>query len=173
MGSPLDVRSDYVYPPYYTRQKLAWEDKEACWFMTFPARRYAYAGIEFKRIVDLQERRDFTRLTFRLRPARLAPFLSVALVDRPSNQTIRAMTDFWIKDAGDFSGEGWAEVEIALTHFPEDALPLADESTGSVQPPSNLSRSFDWSSVSGIRFVSGGGRIPSEQIMVKNLYFQR
>ena len=171
--SPLDVRSDYVYPPYFMRQKLSWTDSQSQWFMTFPSRRYAYAGIELKKKVDVTKQRDQTKLSFRMRPARLAQFLSIALVDRPTNQAARAMTDYWIKEAGPFEGEGWAKIEIALTNFSDEALPVVDAENANPDVLTAPRRSFDWTAISEIRFVSGSGRIPNQEIIVKELCFQR
>ena len=173
MNTPLDVRSDYVYPPYFMRQKLSWSDNQNAWHMTFPTRRYAYAGIELKRLVDVADRRELTRLFFRLRPAKLAPFLSVALVDRPTNQTVRAMTDYWLQEAGAFEGEGWVDIEIVLTNFPNEALPVVDENNRDPALLAAPRRAFDWRTVREVRFVSGGGRIPNQEVVVKDLCFQR
>ncbi len=173
LNNPMDVRNDYVYPNYYTRQRLSWTETENIWHMTFPSRRYAYAGVELRHKVDVANRRELTRLSFRMRPARLAPFLSIALVDQPTNQTARAMTDYWLQDAGVFEGAGWVNIEIALTSFPEEALPVVDVNDATSLLISSPRRPFDWASVSEVRFVSGGGRIPNQEIIVKNLCFRR
>lgn len=174
MNSPKDVRQDYVYPMTFMRQKLVWAQAESLWHMTFPSRRYAYAGIELRKPVDLAAERDFTRLSFRMRPARLAPFLSVALLDgsaQPSRP--QAMTDFWLQEHGNFSGDGWVTVEIALTNFPSQATTLVEDSINPMNLEDPPRRPFNWSSIQEVRFVSGGGRIPSQEIVVKNLRFLR
>ena len=173
MNSPLDIRRDYVYPPYYMRQKLSWSDKKGTWFMTFPSRRYAYAGFEFKRLVDLSDRPELTRLSFSIRPAKLAQFLSVALLDMPTNQSVRAITDYWLKDAGTFEGEDWAKIEVTLTNFPSEALPVVEEANDDPDILASPRRLFDWTAVREIRFVSGGGRIPNQEIQIRDLCFQR
>ncbi len=174
MNSPKDVRQDYVYPMTFMRQKLVWSQAESLWHMTFPTRRYAYAGIELRKPVDLAAERDYTRLSFRMRPARLAPFLSVALLDgsaQPSSP--QAMTDFWLQEHGTFSGDGWVTVEIALTNFPNQATTLIEDSVNPMNLEDPPRRPFNWASIQEVRFVSGGGRIPSQEIVVKNLRFLR
>ena len=173
MSTPLEIRNDYVYPMTFMRQKLVWTDDESLWHMTFPSRRYAYAGIEFRQRVDISDVRREGRLVFRLRPARLAPFLSVALVDHPTNQAVRAMTDYWLQEAGPFEGDGWAVVDIALTNFPAEALPVVDGMTDPAEGVDLPRRPFEWACVKEIRFVSGGGRIPNQEVVVKNMRFQR
>lgn len=173
MNTPKDIRSDYVYPMTFMRQKLVWSEAESLWHMTFPSRRYAYGGIELRRPVDLAKTREYTRLAFRMRPARLAPFLSVALLDNPADQASRAMTDFWLHEYGSFEGDGWVAVEIALTNFPNLALTLVEGALNPLDMADPPRRPFDWSHIKEVRFVSGGGRIPSQEIVVKNLRFLR
>lgn len=173
MGTPKDIRQDYVYPDFFMRQKLVWAEAESLWHMTFPSRRYAYGGIELRQPVDLTGSREYTRLAFRLRPARLAPFLSVALLDGPAGQAGRAMTDFWLNEYGTFEGDGWVAVEIALTNFPSQALTLMEDALNPLELTDPPRRPFDWSHIREVRFVSGGGRIPSQEIVVKNLRFLR
>jgi hypothetical protein len=173
MGTPKDVKLDYVYPMTFMRQKLVWADAEGQWLMTFPSRRYAYAGIFLRKPVDLAAEREFTRLAFRMRPARLAPFLSVALLDQSSNLGDRAMTDFWLNEYGPFNGDGWVTVEIALTNFPSQATTLVEGALNPLELTDPPRRDFNWSNIHEVRFVSGGGRIPSQEIVVTNLRFLR
>ena len=173
MGTPKDVKLDYVYPMTFMRQKLVWSDAESQWLMTFPSRRYAYAGISLRKPVDLAAEREFTRLAFRMRPARLAPFLSVALLDQSSNLGDRAMTDFWLNEYGPFNGDGWVTVEIALTNFPSQAMTLVEGALNPLELTDPPRRAFNWSNIHEVRFVSGGGRIPSQEIVVTNLRFLR
>ena len=172
MSTPADIRNDYVYPMTFMRHKLVWTGGETLWHMTFPSRRYAYGGIELRHRINLAEERETTRLVFRMRPARLAPFLSVALVDQPTNRNDRAMTDFWMQDLGPLEGDDWVNVEIDLTKFPSEALPVADGLQLEPDTDSTKRRPFDWTSVREVRFVSGGGRIPNQEIIIKNLRIQ-
>ncbi len=173
MGSPKDVKLDYVYPMTFMRQKLVWSEAESQWLMTFPSRRYAYAGISLRKPVDLAAEREFSRLAFRMRPARLAPFLSVALLDQSSNLGDRAMTDFWLNEYGSFNGDGWVTVEIALTNFPSQATTLVEGALNPLELTDPPRRDFNWANINEVRFVSGGGRIPSQEIVVTNLRFLR
>lgn len=168
IASPKDIRSDVAYPPIYMRQKLSWSDQDMEWRMQFPSRRYAYGGVTFRHPLDLSTNREQTRLVFRVRPASLASFLSVALVDNPSN-TPPVMIDVWLLDALPPAGDGWATVEIALTAFPSQGIPVMVGNDLNF----DVARAFDWSRVRELRFVSNGGRIPSEEIVIKHVRLQR
>lgn len=164
LSNPRELRHDYVYPAIFMRQKLVWTDVEMEWRMRFPSRRYAYAGVVLREVVDLADARDRARLSFRIKPAELASYLSIALVDDQTNST-PVMTDLWLMDAGTYAGDDWVTVEIAMTAFPSDGVPVSVNGVA----PSVERRPFDWSAIRELRFVSGGGRLPPDEITVKSL----
>lgn len=164
LNNPRELRHDYVYPPAFMRQKLVWTDVEMEWRMRFPSRRYAYAGVVLRDTVDVAGARERARLSFRIRPAQLASYLAIALVDSQTNST-PVMTDLWLMDAGTYAGDDWVTIDIAMTAFPSDGVPVSvDGAADTVER-----RPFDWSSIRELRFVSGGGRLPPDEITVKNL----
>lgn len=165
---PKDIREDYVYPPVYTQQRLIWGDPDMEWRMRFPTRRYAYAGIALRQPLDLSLDRPRARLIFRFRPAHLAPFLSVALVDSGARE-LPVMTDYWLQDVGALTGDDWVTIEIALASFPAEGVAVGPIGSAVDEKP----RVFDWAAVREIRFVSGGGRVPNQEIIVKQMRIQR
>ena len=167
-GHPKDIREDYVYPPVFTQQRLIWADADMEWRMRFPPRRYAYAGIKLRRPVDLSLDRPRARLAFKFKPAGMAPFLSIALVGGGDGQ-LPVLTDYWLQDVGALSGDDWANIEVALASFPAEGMAVGPVGAAVDEKP----RVFDWGAVREIRFVSGGGRVPHQEITVKQVRIQR
>ena len=155
------------------RQKLAWTDGDSLWRMTFPTRRYSFGGIQLQRAVNIEADQSTARLAFHIRPAHMAAYLSVALVDHPSNQTTRAMTDCPLRAAGSFGGDGWALVEIPLRKFPSDGMLIAEGTEGPIEVVDTPGRSFDWAAIKEIRFLNEGGEIPVQEVVIKNIRFVR
>ncbi len=167
-GHPKEIGEDYVYPPVFTQQRLLWGDDGMEWHMRFPTRRYSYAGVALRRPLDLSLDRPRARLVFKIKPASLAPFLSVALIDSRA-EALPVMTDYWLQDVGALSGDDWATIEIALASFPGEGVAVGPAGSALEAQP----RAFDWSALREIRFVSGGGRVPSQEIIVKQVRIQR
>ena len=172
LESPRHLQTESVYPPMMTRQKLVWGGDGMEWHMRFPSRRYAYATFVLKRPIDLASYRNEMRLVFRIRPARLAGFLSIALLDRPTSGA-PALSDVWLLDVAPPSGDGWTTVSIPLSAFPAGTLADAMAAESDMAVPAGIHRDLDWSRIQEIRFVSQGGRIPSEDILVRDLRIQR
>ena len=171
LTNPRHLKSEAIHPAGITRQRILWDGDGMEWRMRFPARRYAYAGFAIKEPVDLAEFRADLRLVFRLRPARLAPFLSVALLDRPENTT-PALSDIWLMDFAATTGDGWTTVSIPLAEFPAGVLageePAADLAVGGA-----LHRELNWATIQEFRLISTGGRIPADEIVIRDLRIQR
>jgi hypothetical protein len=173
ISTPMDVRNDYVYPMPGMRQKLIWQDGVGSWELKFPPKGYAYGGVQLKRKVNMALSREATRLTFRLKPARAAEHLTVALVDQPSNTTC-AITDYQLRNTGSFNGEGWVTIEIALTNFPTVAHPLTTSwDTAAMDPALASPRLFDWQGIREVRIVSHTGPRSDQPVLIKNLSLQR
>ncbi len=166
-NSPREVRKDFVYPMPDMRQKLGWIGSDTLWRMTFPGRMYAFGAVELTRPVNLATERDKARLVFQVRPAHMAFYLSIGLVDKPSGLPTRAMTDFALQQAGTFEGDDWATVEIPLARFPADGMTIADETEGAAAVDV-AARPFDWSSIKELRFIHEGGQLPHEEVFIKN-----
>ena len=174
LDTPRLLHIDEVYPPFLTRQKLRWDGEGLDWRLRFPSRRYAYAGFTLRRPIDVRSHRTQLRLAFKLRPARLASFLSVALLDRPLEGPA-ALADVWLLDYAPPAGDGWTTVSIPLTAFPTATLA---ESTQTNEPgiraePDSLHRELDWSRIQGVRIISPGGRIPADEITIRDIRIQR
>jgi hypothetical protein len=121
--------------------------------------------------LDLAEFRANLRLVFRLRPARLAAFLSVAVLDHPADAT-PALSDVWLLDYAPPAGDGWTTVSIPLSAFPAGIL-AGSETAEQLAANDALQRELDWKSIREFRLISTGGRIPSDEIAVRDLRIQR
>lgn len=174
LDTPRQLMTESVYPPFLTRQKLVWDGDGMEWRMRFPTRQYAYATFVLKQPINLQAYHNDMKLVFRFRPARLAAFLSVALLDRPVDAT-PALSDVWLLDHAPPAGDGWTTVSIPLSAFPHGTLtsdqPLEEGAEPAAQPA--LNRELDWARIQEVRFVSQGGRIPAEEIVVRDVRLQR
>lgn len=169
------LKTESVYPPFMTRQRLIWDDQGLEWRMRFPTRQYAYATVLLKAPLDLREIRDSMQLVFRLRPARMAPFLSIAALDRPEAAP-PAISDVWLLERAPPGDDGWITIRIPLKAFPlaavmEGDAPDANPATAPSRTP--MYRELDWTRIQEFRFVSPGGRIPAEEIVVRDLRLQR
>ncbi len=171
LANPRLLKSEILHPAGITHQRILWDGTGMEWRARFPARRYAYAGFALKEPVDVAGFRADLRLVFRLRPARLAPFLSIALLDRPTN-AVPTLSDVWLMDHTLSDGDGWTTVSIPLADFPVGTL-AGDESLEQLVTPRALQRELDWSAIREFRLISAGGRIPSAEIAIRELRIQR
>lgn len=171
LDNPRSLKTESVHPPGLTRQRILWDGEGLEWRMRFPARRYAYTRVALKEPLNVANYRNQLRLVFRLRPARLAPFLSIGLVDSPETGA-PALSDVWLMDYASPVGNEWTTVSIPLSQFPTGTL--AGEATAPPSVPEEaLHRELDWTRVREFRFISTGGRIPAEEIVVRDLRIQR
>ncbi len=114
------------------------------------------------------------RLMFKIRPARSAAFLAVALIDRPESGA-PVLSDVPLVNRAPPLGDGWTTVSIPLADFPVGlpAAPLDGRTLdASAQAPSTP-RPLDWSRIQEFRIISPGGRIPADEISIRELRFQR
>lgn len=171
LSSPRALRSEFSYPPMMTRQRLIWDEDGLEWRLRFPARQYAYAAVILRRPTDLKLYYSRMRLMFKIRPARMTAFLSVALADRPTSG-FPALSDVPLIDRAPPLGDGWTTVSIPLNDFP--AATIFDSAPGVVMAATaDVQRALDWASIQEIRIISSGGRIPAHEIFIRDVRFQR
>lgn len=171
LDSPRLLQADYVYPPFVTRHRLIWSGDDFDWRIRMPAATYAYAGIVFRKPINLEGFHHKMKFTFLIRPARAASFLSFALIDRPA-ALLPAMSDVELSGRTRSLGDETALVSIPLIEFPK-GVPVGSSSLTSDAPASTAERPLDWSSIREIRVISAGGRIPATEISIRELRFQR
>jgi hypothetical protein len=168
LASPQALREDYVYPPGLSTQTLRWQGHEMEWRMRLAHRRYAYAGIVLRHPADFTAHKDATALFFRMKPASMAEYLSIGLVDGNA-ATNHVLLDLPLAAWTDARGDGWAKFRIPLNAFGNEGLPVA----GPGEAPHAAGRApFDWADFREIRF-STIGTIPREEVVITDLRFKR
>ncbi|HMP75704.1 MAG TPA: hypothetical protein PKE12_05335 [Kiritimatiellia bacterium] len=174
LDSPRLLHIDEVYPPFLTRQKLRWDGDGLDWRLRFPSRRYAYAGFTLRRPIDVASHRADMRIVFKIRPARIASFLSIGLMDQPDGAP-SALSDVWLLHHAPPAGDGWTTVSIPLSLFPAGAITREHAGDGAPAAPQEqgLHRELDWSRIQALRIISPGGRIPADEITIREIRFQR
>lgn len=171
LDSPRQLYHEVSYPPFLTRQRFIWDGDGLDWRLRFPSRRYAYASASLRRPIDLQAHYRNMRLVFKIRPARATAFLSVALLDRPETGP-PALADVWMIDRAPPLGDGWTTVSIPLADFPLGA-PADPKVDVASTLPAHEHRALHWGRIQEIRIISPGGRIPADEISIRDLRFQR
>lgn len=170
--TPKRMREDYRQPREGTRQKFLWDERDAEWRIHFPANRYAHAGFVFYYPLNLKDQLKQYELVFEMKPAAMARFLWVGLVDG-EDDAMRVLVEHPL--AGDGEGDpnlSWGEFRIPLTVFgdqgerlPADEAELAEQGGGRA--------AFDWNDVREIRFVVYGGSRPNRAVAIRDLRFDR
>jgi hypothetical protein len=165
LNTPRRMREDYVYPEPYTRQDFKWSGSYAEWHIRFTPQRYGYAGVAFIRPYDLTDFREDGVLQFRLKPARMARYLSFGLVDGKSRDP-RVLTDLAIDEEGGTESSDWVVIRIALGAFPRKGIAIED------RDPSETF-TFDWTDVEEIRFITEGRNMPNQEITISQMLITR
>lgn len=166
--TPKLMREDYRQPRDGTRQKFYWEGEEAEWRIHFPASRYAHAGFRFYYALNLKENFDRYALVFEMKPAAMAKYLWVGLVDGEEDE-LQVMVEYPLANhSGAEQGLEWGEFRIPLTAFGKQGERLSDNDPDGVHTEKSA---FDWQDVQDIRFVVYGGKRPNRAIAIKNLRF--
>ncbi|MCO5060460.1 MAG: hypothetical protein M9963_00410 [Kiritimatiellae bacterium] len=174
LDSPRKLQSERSYPQSITQQALVWNEKGLNWQMSFPPRRYAYTGVVLRKALNLAPHKDRMNLVFRLQPASIARFLSVALLDQPETGQ-PALADVPLASFAPKNDDGWQTVKVPLSAFPPGEVLDADPDVhelGAVPHP-DADRPLDWTQIREIRFISPGANIPARQIAVRDLRVQR
>lgn len=157
-GSPRQIKADKTYPPTITLQKMIWTDGNFAWHIRFPPQRYAYASCEMKYPLNLVKYKNKLDLTFRFYPAKMADFISIALLDNATNSMDEGLADYVVSQR-----YGWAKVVIPLSAFSGQAGAIS----------ADRAESFDWSQIREIRFISRGGRLPAKEFIAHDLTIER
>lgn len=157
-GSPRQFKAEKTYPPTLTLQKLTWTDGNFFWHIRFPPQRYAYASCEMKYPLNLAKYKNELDLTFRFYPAKMADFISIALLDPATNSLDEGLADYIVSQRN-----GWAKVVIPLREFSGQAGAIG----------ANRAEMFDWSQIWEIRFISRGGLLPTTEFIAHDLTLER
>lgn len=163
-----DLGEEYGYPAGVTTQVIRWYDNEIEWTIRLARRGYAYAGLSLRKSFDFSKFTSETVMSFRFKPASMASYVSIGLVDGDIS-TNHVLVDIPLADLVTDTGEGWATVRIPLTRFGSEGLPVA----GPGEAPHVAGRMpFDWSDVKEVRFSSLGS-VPRQEMIVTDLRFKR
>ncbi|MCS6772321.1 MAG: hypothetical protein NZ740_09905 [Kiritimatiellae bacterium] len=168
---PRHVQSDSTYPRERTRQRLIWDYYGFEWRLRLPQNIYSYGSILLREPIDLNGIYKKYQLVFLLKPAWVAPLLSVGLADRPAKRS-PALADVPLNGRTHTRGEDWTIVMVPLTEF-RNAVSIKPDSTPAAEEGADLGRPLDWSCIQEIRLISMGGRTPASEIAVRDLRFQR
>ncbi|MCP5488425.1 MAG: hypothetical protein H7A43_07225 [Verrucomicrobia bacterium] len=166
--TPKLMREDYRQPRDGTRQKFYWEGEEAEWRIHFPASRYAHAGFRFYYPLNLRENFDRYALVFEMKPAAMAKYLWVGLVDGSEDERLVMVEYPLANDPGAQQGLEWGEFCIPLSAFGKEGERLSDDNPDGLRTEKTA---FDWQDVQDIRFVVYGGKRPNRAIAIKHLRF--
>ncbi|MFH0909719.1 MAG: hypothetical protein V1929_13245 [bacterium] len=166
-ATPHELREDYVYPPDGTRQIIRWTDREEAWIIYFSSRRYSYAGIVMKKPYDFTRVKDDSYLTFRVKPAYMANYLSVGLVDGDIASG-HVLADVPLVRGPALTVDGERTFRVPLPDFGDTGFAV----TTATEPSVADRLPFDWSDVREIRF-STFGKIPRKGIVITDVHFRR
>lgn len=163
LNSPRRVREDYAYPSPYTRSNFDWTGKGGVWHLRFTPRRYGYAGYVFDKAIDLSNRSPESMIKFRVKPAHMARYVSLALIDGNARSP-RVMVDVPMADEESVREDAdWPEIRILLSAFPARGLALETDD------PSRT-HLFDWSDVAEMRIIAETRGMPNQEILVSQIF---
>ena len=166
-ANPHELREDYAYPPDGTRQIIRWASNTGSWIIYFSNRRYSYAGIVLHKPYNFTGVKDASYFTFRVKPAYMANYLSVGLVDGDITPG-HVLADVPLVRGPAITEKDGQTFRIPLADFGDYgfAVTTPDAAAGATRAP------FDWSDVREIRF-STFGKLPREGIAITEVHFRR
>jgi hypothetical protein len=168
--TPKVVREAHSHPVGETRHAFFWAGQQAEWRFRLPGRGYGHAGFRFYRAHNVKPYLATTELRFTLRPASMARYLWVGLIDG-DDEPPQVLVDLPLSDVIPLaSGDGEIDVRIPLTRFPEFGQRVVVDTD---MDPSFTPFPFDWQDVLHIRFLHNGGRMPERDVSITNLRLVR
>ena len=146
METPRKIKSDYAYP-LRTRQIFAWGRHGAEWRVLPADGTNAYAGFTLKHAQDVDDAREGTYLSFRMKPCARDSHLLIGLVsgDPEVNgvMTVKPLAEHRVREWG-----GWGLFAFRLATFPDTGEAVGKKSPRHDECP------MDWTNIRGVRLIA-------------------